>query len=436
MLDINFIRENIDVVRAAIKNKRSDVDLDNLLEIDNKRRDLITKVEEIRQQRNEINKSLSSAPSPEIIEKGKELKLKLDELEPQLEEVTNEFNALMIFVPNIPASDVPIGASEDENQVVRKWGEPTSFDFEPKDHLELGQKLGIIETEKAAKVSGARFAYLLGEAVFLQFALIQHTFKLLQNETILKELANKIDPAINYKKFIPVIVPDMIKPDVYTKMGRLDPVQAEERYHLAKDDMYLIGSAEHTLGPIHMDEIIPEDQFPIRYVGYSTSFRREAGSYGKDTKGLIRMHQFDKIEMETFSLPELSTKEQDFIVAIQEHLVQSLNIPYQVIAVCTGDMGGPDARQFDIECWMPGQQKYRETHTSDLMTDYQSRRLNTRVRRKDGTVEYVHMNDATAFAIGRILVAIIENYQQEDGSIKVPEALVPYTGFDVIAVKN
>jgi len=224
----------------------------------------------------------------------------------------------------------------------------------------------------------------------------------------------------------------MIKPDVYVRMARLDPSQKEERYYLPKDDIYLIGSAEHTLGPLHIDEIVPEDKFPIRYLGFSTAFRREAGTYGKDTRGILRVHQFDKAEMESFTLPENSTKEQNFIVAIQEYLMQGLEIPYQVVMICTGDMGGPNYRQVDIETWLPGQNKYRETHTSDLMTDYQARRLKTKVKRKNGELELAHMNDATAFAIGRTIIAILENYQQEDGSVVIPRVLREYVGKDKI----
>jgi seryl-tRNA synthetase len=224
----------------------------------------------------------------------------------------------------------------------------------------------------------------------------------------------------------------MIRPDVFKRMARLDPGQEEERYYLPKDDLYLIGSAEHTLGPLHMDETLKEEELPVRYIGFSPAFRRESGSYGKDVKGILRVHQFDKLEMESFTTPENSRKEQDFIVSVQEYLVQSLEIPYQVVSVCTGDMGGPDARQIDIECWMPGQGRYRETHTSDLMTDYQSRRLATKVKRKNGKTELVHMNDATAFAIGRILIAIIENNQTAEGKIRIPKVLQKYIGKEEI----
>jgi seryl-tRNA synthetase len=218
----------------------------------------------------------------------------------------------------------------------------------------------------------------------------------------------------------------MVKPNIYLKMGRLDP--KEDKYHIENDDLYLIGSAEHSLGPIHMNKTLEESEFPIRYVGYSPAFRREAGSYGKDTKGILRMHQFEKMELETFCLPENSIPEQEFLVAIQEYFLQKLELPYQVVLICTGDMGKPDYRQIDIETWMPGQNTYRETHTADLTGNFQARRLNTKVKRADGKTELVHMNDATICAMGRTMIAILENYQQKDGSIKIPEVLKKYMG--------
>jgi seryl-tRNA synthetase len=436
MLDINFIRDNLELVKTTSKNKRSNIDLDQLLAIDTKRREFISQVEQIRQQRNELTKDIKGAPSAEIIEKGKELKTQLDVLEPELEKITKEFNDLIILVPNIHSEDTPIGKDEDENVVIRSWGEKPTFDFPVRDHVELGEMLDVIDIETASKVAGTRFNYLKGKLVSLQLALVNYTLSILQNETVLKEIAEKIDPNLSAKAFVPVLPPLMIKPEVYVRMARLDSTNAEEKYFIEKDDLYLIGSAEHTLGPLHIDQTIEESQFPLRYVGYSSSFRREAGSYGKDTRGIIRVHQFDKLEMMSFTLPEHGQKEQDFIVGIQEHLLQSLKLPYQVVSICTGDMGTPDFRQIDMETWVPSQEKYRETHTSDYNTDYQSRRLNTKVKRSEGKNELVHTNDATAFAIGRILVAIMENYQQKDGSIKVPEALVPFTRFDVITTKN
>ncbi|KKQ18530.1 serine--tRNA ligase [Candidatus Daviesbacteria bacterium RIFOXYD1_FULL_41_10] len=429
MLDINFIRENVDLVKQAVINKNFDIDIDALLDLDKKRREMVAEIEKLREQRNIISKEKN-------IEKGREIKEKLDGLEPRLREIDKQLYNLMILVPNVPLSDVLVGKNESENKPIRKWGEPRQFDFPIKDHIELGNLLDLIDTETAAKITGSRFTYLKNEAVMLQFAIIQFTFEILQNKEIIRKLAQQIDANLSDKIFIPVLPPVMIKPEPYTRMARLDKNQAEERYYLPSDDLYLIGSAEHTLGPMYMDQTLDESMFPLRYVGYSTSFRREAGSYGKDVKGILRVHQFDKIEIESFTLPENGAKEQELIVAIQEYLMQSLGLPYQVVAICTGDMGGPDARQFDIETWMPGQDRYRETHTSDYMTDYQSRRLNTKVKRKDGKSEFVHMNDATAFAIGRILIAILENFQQKDGSVKIPEVLQKYTGFSEIKLRK
>jgi len=253
------------------------------------------------------------------------------------------------------------------------------------------------------------------------------------NEKVLKKIANSVERGYSPKPFIPVFPPVLIRPEVFTKMARLSHADKDERYYLEKDDLYLIGSAEHTLGAMHMDETLREECLPLRYIGFSTSFRREAGSYGKDTRGIIRVHQFDKLEMESFTLAENSLKEQNFIVAIQEYLMQQLGLSYQVIMICAGDMGGPDARQIDINAWMPGEGRYRETHTSDMMTDYQTRRLATKVRRKNGATDLAHTNDATAFAIGRMLVAIIENYQTKDGKITVPKVLQKYVGKKVIS---
>lgn len=433
MLDINYIRENTDKVKAAVTNKQGDSSVvDEVLNVAQKRVGLIQRIEELRQERNQIAKS----DSEENRVRGKEIKDELKDLEPELDEVEKEYKEKLYLIPNVPIDGVPVGKDESENEVLRKVGDPTKFSFTPKDHVDLGEALGIIDIENASKISGTRFAYLKGDAALLEFALIMYAMGILTNESKLKEIAKEAGMEdYNTKPFIPVVPPTMIKPEPFTRMARLSPEVEEERYHLAKDDVYLIGSAEHTLGPLHMDQTLPEKDLPIRYVGFSSSYRREAGSYGKDTRGLIRVHQFDKVEMETFTVPEDSIKEQNFIVAIQEYLMKSLGLPYQVIIKCTGDMGDPNANAIDIETWMPGQDKYRETHTSDLMTDYQSRRLGTKVQRKNGEAEYVHMNDGTAFAIGRTLVAIIENYQQEDGSIEIPEALRLYMGKDKIEEK-
>jgi len=433
MLDIKTIRENPEKVKDACKKKSVKVDIDKLLTLDEQRREKIQEIEKIRAEKNKATREIGkSGKKDKIIKEMQKIDKKADKIEKELKEIEKNFQELMYKVPNLLMDDVPVGKDETENKVIRKWGEPTKFDFKPKDHVELGEKLGIIDIKTASKVTGARFSYLKGEAAQIEFALVQYVLSVLTSEEKIKEIAETVKKGYSSKPFIPVVPPVMIRPDVYERMARLSEEDKDERYYLKKDDLYLIGSAEHTLGPLHIDQILEEKELPKRYIGFSTSFRREAGSYGKDTRGILRVHQFDKLEMESFTTKENSLLEQDFFVAIQEYLVRSLEIPYQVVMICTGDIGGPDARQIDIECWIPGQDKYRETHTSDLMTDYQARRLKTRVKRPNNEIEFVHMNDATAFAIGRILIAIIENYQQKDGSVKIPKVLQPYLGFKEI----
>ncbi|CAN5169407.1 serine--tRNA ligase [soil metagenome] len=434
MIDLTFLREHPEVVQKAATDKKVTVDIEIVLALDKAYREISTKVQKLREEKNTHTATIQGKPTPEQIEKGKKIKEELDGLEKELHETKASLDELLLIIPNIPDSSVPFGKDESENVEIRKWGEPTKLDFEPLDHLTLGEKLGIIETQKAAKIAGARFAYLMGDGALLEFALVQHAFSVLTNPDTLQKIANSVHADYTPRPFVPVVPPVMIRPDIFEKMARINP--RDERYYLQQDDMFLIGSAEHTLGPLHMDETIAEKDLPIRYVGFSTAFRREAGSYGKDMKGILRVHQFDKIEMESFATMENAVKEQDFFVAIQEYLMQSLEIPHRVMMICTGDMGGPDARQLDIESWIPSQNKYRETHTSDMMTDYQSRRLNTRVRKEDGTTEYVAMNDATAFAVGRTIIAILENYQQKDGSVVVPEVLRKYIGKDIITSRK
>jgi seryl-tRNA synthetase len=432
MLDIKFIRENSELVRKAVADKKTAVDIDELLAVDERRRHVLQELEAKRAEQNAGSRGGPKAPTE--LEALKKLKEEVKVLEEENSKIQKEFDGLMLKVPNVPSADTPVGKNEGGNQVLREVGKPTVFSFKPKEHWELGQELGVIDTETASKVSGARFAYLKGELALMQFALVQLVFSVLTDEGTLKKIIKKANLDLKPKAFIPVVPPVFIKPEIMQQMARLEP--KEERYHIPSDDLYLVGSAEHTLGPIHMDEVFKEEELPARYIGYSTAFRREAGSYGKDMKGILRVHQFDKLEMESFSLPEDSIKEQNFFVAIQEHLMQELGIPYRVMQICTGDMGGPDARQIDIECWMPGQNRYRETHTSDLMTDYQARRLNTKVRRKDRT-EFVHMNDATAIAVGRTIIAIMENYQTEKGTVKIPKVLQKYMlGIKEIKPKN
>ncbi|MGD0328265.1 MAG: serine--tRNA ligase [Minisyncoccia bacterium] len=433
MLDIRFIRENADVVKDAAAKKQVKVDIDQLLKLDDERKRFRQELDAKRAEQNRRSNEIQRAKGNErvkLLEAMKQLKSGMTETEERYQELLKEWTKLLLAIPNIPSPDTPVGPDESGNVIVRTWGEPTKFDFKPKAHWDIGKDLDIIDTEKAGEISGARFSFLKGDLALMQFALIAFALKIVTSREELAVIAEKAKLDIAATPFIPIIPPVFMRSDVMGRMARLQPI--EERYFFEKDDLVLIGSAEHTLGPLHMNEIIEEERLPIRYAGYSTAFRREAGAAGKDTRGILRQHQFDKLELESFVRPEDGYQEQDFFIAIQEHLMQLLKLPYQVVAICTGDMGKPDHRQFDIETWMPGQETYRETHTSDYMGGYQARRLNTRLRNKTGNLTHVHMNDATALAIGRTLIAIIENYQQADGTIRVPEALVPYVGKDVI----
>ena len=426
MLDINYIRANRQKVEDAIHNKAYEIDLDEILKLDDERKSLSQKIDTLRQERNQISAQMKNGkPDKALIERGKELKKELSDLESKLSEIEPEYLAKLKLVPNVPEDDVPVGLSEDDNEVAEVIGEPTKFDFEPKNHYEIGQARGWIDKERAAKVTGARFAYIKGDMVKLQMAIVNFVMNSLSDESVIKEVIEKnhLD-GLSTKPFTLVLPPLMLRTEMYDAMDRLEP--REDRYKIEGEELWLQGSAEHVLGSMHQGEIFQESELPVRYLGYATSFRQEAGTYGKDMEGIIRMHQFDKLEMESFSTKETSRKEHELFVAIQRWLIEQLRLPYRVIRKCTFDIGKPDARGIDMEVWLPGQNKYRETHTADYMTDYQSRRLNTRVRRENGEVELVHTNDATAFALGRIMIAVIENYQNEDMTIRIPEVLRKY----------
>jgi seryl-tRNA synthetase len=424
MLDAALIRTQPDMVREKIATKNVDPSLvDRFIELDSKWRSLTTEVDELRAKQ----KELSAARD---IEGGKQLRDQVQEREVVLRELEAEREVVWRQIPNLPSDDTPIGKDDTENTVIRSWGELPTFSFTPKDHLALGEALGMLNTSKASDISGARFAYLMGAGARIEFAIVQLVMSLLSDPKVTQEIAARVGLECPTTPFIPVVPPVMIRPQIFDEMARLEP--REERYYIPSDDLYLIGSAEHTLGPLHRGETIPEAQLPIRYIGFSTAFRREAGSYGRDTQGILRVHQFDKLELESFSTPEQGLMEQDFFVAVQEYLMQQLEIPYRVVMCCTGDQGDPDARHMDIEAWIPSQNTYRETHSADYMTDFQSRRLKTKVKRADGSTALVHTNDATAFAIGRTLIALMENNQQEDGSIMVPKVLQALVGTDRI----
>lgn len=408
MLDIKIIREQTDKVKSAVRNKRSTVDIDALLAIDERRRKLQQESDELNRQRNVIaGIGKAGKPTAEQVTQAKIIKGRSAELEASLTQIENDYKTLMYQVPNIPTDDTPIGPDESGNQVIKEWGRKPDFAFIPKPHWELGKTLDVIDNEQAAVVSGSRFTYLKNELALMEYALVN--------------LALSVTVT---KGFTPIIPPIFIRPDVFEKMGRLQPT--DERYYIPSDDLYLIGSAEHTLGPMYLNKTTTEQQLPLRYIAFSPALRREAGAAGKDTRGILRLHQFHKVEMEVFSTSEQGLDEHKLLISIEEELLQKLSLPYQVLLKCTGDIGDPNARGVDINTWMPGQNVYRETHTADYMTDYQARRLNARFKRQTGEIEYLHMNDATALAIGRIIAAIMENYQTESGTITIPEVLRPW----------
>lgn len=417
MLSIDFIRENKEKVIEAIQNKSIEpIDIVKIITFDDKRRDLIQKAQRLREKRNTLGKSKGSQ---EDIERGRQVKDELKRLEDELCATEKNLDKLLLEIPNIPASDVKVGRDESENEVIKTVGTPKKFDFEPRNHLALGVLHDIVDVVRAAKVSGTRFTYLKNQAVLLEFALVQLAIRELIKDG-----------------FIPVIPPVLINKAITEKLGYWQAGGNEDYYWVNEpteksNGLYLVGTAEHSIVPMHRDEIFGEKQLPRRYVGFSSCFRREAGSYGRDTQGILRVHQFDKVEMVSFTTPEKGDEEHDFLLSLEERLFQLLEIPYQVVKMCTGDLGFPAARKYDIEAWIPSQGKYREVTSTSTTTDFQARRLNIKYRSGQKT-EYVHILNGTAFAIGRTLIAILENYQQKNGSIYIPKALQELTGFDKI----
>ncbi len=436
MLDVKFIRENIDVVKEAIKKKNSKVDLERFLELDGEKKDLQKTFEEKRAEQNIASKNISQASDDErtkMISDVSKLKKEVQKLEEKIKNISIEWKSILMNIPNIPSLKMPVGKDDTENITIYEWGEKPEFNFEVKTHDILGKELDIIDVEKAAEISGSRFYYLKGDLVLLQFAMTRFAFDVLTDEKILKDILKEKDlEYLSSKPFIPMLPPVMIKNEVQDSIHR---VFGDQTYKFEEDNLNLVASAEHTLAPYHMNEVLDEKDLPMRYIGHSVAFRREAGTYGKDMKGIFRAHQFEKTEMESFTTEETGEDEQKFIVGIQEYLMKSLKLPYRLQQVCTGDTGKPDYQQFDIEAWLPGQDAYRETHTSDYMTDYQTRGIKSFYKTKDGKKKLLHTNDATVFA-GRPLVAIMEIYQQEDGSIKIPEVLQKYMGGKKIIQKK
>jgi seryl-tRNA synthetase len=411
MLDVTTIREHPDAVKAGIQKKKCDPKLvDKFTRLDEEWRGKTAALDQLKADQNAISKELSRGQSEDLLSKAQLLKKRIIEVEAERNELEAKRDDVLSKLPNLPFDDVPVGPDESGNKVVREVWKPPVFDFEPKDYLALGESLGLINVKKAAEVSGSRFGYLMGDAALIEFALIR-----IAMETLVPQ------------GFTPVIPPVMIRPKVYEGMGRLAVDQKEERYYFEKDELYLVGSAEHTLGPLQMGETLDEAELPKRYVGFSTCFRREAGTYGKDTKGILRVHQFDKVEMYSFTTPERAEEEHRFLLAKQEELMQKLELPYRVVEVCTGDMGWTDARQFDIEAWFPAQKTYRETHSCSNTTDFQTRGIKAKYRTSEGKKELLYSLNATAFS-QRPILALLENFQTKEGTVKLPKVLAKYLG--------
>lgn len=405
MLDIKFIRENPDLVKKGVEKKKTNPALvDEFISLDKKWRMLINDIDELRNKQKGISEERD-------IEAGRKNKNLIKELEKELLETAEKRDEILGKLPNLPFDDVPVGKDESANKVLRQVGKKPNFSFAPKDYLTLAKELDLIDIEKAGEVAGTRFGYLKNEAVLLEFALVQLAMQKLIS-----------------KGFVPIIPPVMVRPEVMKGMGKGQFIRDRDAFYLEEDNLFLVGSSEHTIGPYHMNDIIAEKDLPKRYVGFSTCFRREAGSYGKDTRGILRVHQFDKVEMLSFVKPEDSQKEHELLLSIQEELMEELELPYQVVEVSTGDMTFADARQFDIETWIPSEKKYRETQSVSNTTDFQSRGINAKYKKSSGKSEFVHMLNGTAFAIGRILIAIIENHQTRDGKIEISKSLQKYVG--------
>ena len=410
MLDIKFIREDPKIVQKGIDNKGVDFSVDKFLEIDSKLQEYNLELQKLLEQRNKFAKERN-------IEKGRKTADLLRKKTAEILPFKKKWDELYLQIPNLPKADVKVGKNDTENEVLRKVGEPTKFSFKPKDHLELGEKLDIIDVVRASKISGTRFYFLKNEAVLLEFALRELAFELLIKEG-----------------FIPIIPPVMVKTEVMKGLGYMENGGDEDMYIFEKDDLVLVGTSEQSIVAMHRDEVLNSKDLPKRYVGFSTCFRREAGSYGKDTRGILRVHQFDKVEMVSFVKQGEDDKEQEYLLSLEEKLLQALNLPYQVVKMCTGDLGYPVARKYDLEVWIPSENKYRELTSTSTTTDFQARRLS--IKYQDGNEKkFVNILNGTAFST-RPIIAILENYQNEDGSISIPEILQKYIGKSIKKKQN
>ena len=415
MIDIKFIRENPDAVRASQKGRGEDTSIvDQLLKLDETRRTAITEFETLRAEQNTLSKSVGAAKGDEktaLLANAKDLADKVKAADTKRAEIEAQVNAMAMQLSNVLDPDAPIGGEADF-VVIEHVGTPRDFTkdgFEAKDHVELGKLLGAIDTERGAKVAGSRSYYLTGMGALLEFALVNYAIS-----------------SATKSGFIPVIPPVLVNPAAMEGTGFLGQA-AENVYHLERDDVYLVGTSEVPLAAMHMDEILPAEKLPLRYAGYSTCFRREAGTYGKDTRGIIRVHQFDKVEMFSFCKPEEAKEEHKRILQWEKDFLNAMEIPYRVIDVASGDLGSSANRKFDIEAWIPTQGTYREVTSTSNCTEFQARRLNIRYKDSDGTKAIATLN-GTLVAIPRMIVAILENHQNADGSVNVPKALQPFLG--------
>jgi len=385
--------------------------VDELLSLDERRRALTAEIDELRAEQNRASKAIGGAERDErrsLIDEVAGVSAKVKELEPHLADVEAQLSELLAKTPNVPADSAPDGFTEEDAVEVKRVGEPTSFDFEPRDHVALGELLGVLDVERGVRTSGSRFVYLLGDLVFVELALVRHALDILVG-----------------KGFLPMIPPVLVREEAMYGSGFL-PTDAVNIYVTTPDELYLVGTSEVPLAAYRTGEILDEQDLPLRSAGFSTCFRREAGTYGKDMGGMFRVHQFDKVEMFSFTRPEDSWDEHEFLLSIEEEIIGHLEIPYRVVNTAAGDLGGAAAKKYDIEAWLPGQQRYRELTSCSNYTDYGARRLKTRMRREDGRVEMLHTLNGTATAVGRTLIAIMENHQREDGSVELPAALHPY----------
>lgn len=427
MIDFKDLRERPQVYEAGFAKKRVKVDLKKLLKLDDAYRAALQEVEAMRAERNEVSKAIPTFKDKEKqkkIEEMKKLGEKLKAAEDDLNKKFVQLTALTDTLPNLPHESVPEGEDEKANVTVRTVGEPTRFDFKPKDHMTLGKTLDLIDLETAAEVSGARFYYLKNELVLLEFALV-----------------NWLMHKFVSKGFTPVTVPMLVREPMMVATGFF-PADKNEIYHVNPkseqnpdgDDLFLIGTSEVPMAGLHMNKVIPADQLPKRYVGFSSCFRREAGSYGKDTKGILRVHQFDKVEMFSFCHPDRSWQEHEFLLGIEEEILQALELPYQVVSICGGDLGAPAAKKVDCEVWIPSENRYRELTSCSNCTDFQARRGSVKYKGEKG-LEFAHTLNGTAMASTRTLLAILENHQQADGSVKIPKVLHPYLPQVMTAIK-